>query len=80
MPYNNVSITRVQSANANVIIGYEESNQGIGLSLVVDYSNVYDRIATALETIANQIILIANKQFKYNGEFGILYQYINGAY
>jgi predicted nucleic acid-binding Zn-ribbon protein len=51
MPYSNVSITRVTSGNADVIVAYEESELSPLLSIAVDYTDYYIRIASAIENL-----------------------------
>lgn len=58
MPYSNVTITRVTSENANVIVSYESDNEGKALSIAVDYTDVYVRIATALENLTANLNIL----------------------
>lgn len=64
MPYSNVTINRVDSNGANVIVAYEDfqnaNSNTSSLSIAVDYANVLVRIATALENISANLNTLNN--------------------
>lgn len=80
MPYSNVTINRVDSNGANVIVAYEgfqnANSNTSSLSIAVDYANVFLRLAVAAENVSANLNNLNSQLITLNTNIASIKSYI----